>query len=179
MSLQLKLIGAVVTLFWIAASVWMYGSSQYKKGAESMRTMYAHAIDTQKIEAAKTLADETARVAMATQALQTAKDQQELKDAKNKSTVATLANRLRDATDSAGRLRDPNAAGCGGGSDSASSDIASRADNRADNAAEAGGVFSRPATELFARLTREADEVNAAYASCRADAYSMRGIEPP
>lgn len=179
MSLQLKLIGAVVTLFWIAASVWMYGSSQYKKGAESMRTMYAHAIDTQKIEAAKTLADETARVAMATQALQTAKDQQELKDAKNKSTIATLADRLRTAADPSGRLRDPNATGCRGGGDSASSDIASRADNRADNTTEAGGLFSRAASELLARITREADEINAAYMSCRADAYGVRGISAP
>ena len=179
MSLQLKLIGAFVTLFWLGASVWMYGSSQYAKGAESVRMTYAHAIDTQKIEAAKTLAIETEKTQTLTDTLYTAKNQQELQDAKHKSVTDTLTRDLRAAAGPGGRLRDPNAAGCGRGSDSAPGDVASAASDRADDGAEAGGFLSIELTALLSRLGAEADAVNLAYTSCRADAYSVRGEALP
>ena len=174
MSLQLKLIGAVVTLFWLGASVWMYGSSQYAKGAESVRMTYAHAIDTQKIEAAKTLAIETEKTQTLTDALYTAKNQQELQDAKHKTTIDTLARDLRAAAGPGGRLRDPNAAGCGRSSDSATGDVAATSGNRADDGANGGGLLSIELTSLLSRLGAEADAINDAYTSCRADAYSVR-----
>ena len=179
MSLQLKLIGAFVSLFWLGASVWMYGSSQYTKGAESVRITYAHAIDTQKIEAAKTLAIETEKTQTLTDALYTAKNEQELQDAKNKTTINAIADRLRAAAGPAGRLRDPNAAGCGRSSDSAPGDIASTSSDRADDGANGGGLLSIELTSLLSRLGAEADAINLAYTSCREDAYSVRGEALP
>ena len=78
----------------------------------------------------------------------------------------------------AGRLRDPNAAaaGCRSGGAGASTTDPGLADPDAADAAEAGGLFSAGATELLQRLTREADAINAAFASCRADALSVREV---
>ncbi len=133
------------------------------------------ATDRIKREAAVTLATETARVRAAEQALQDFKNNQELQDENHQKTVSYLAGRLRAAAGQSVRLRDPNAvAGCGGGGDSPTGQVTTAPGDRADDTAPAGGLFSAGATELFQRLTREADEINVAFASCRADAYAVR-----
>jgi hypothetical protein len=179
MSLELKIITALLSLLGLGAGVSLYGHHEYAKGEENMRMIVAHTIDAQNIEAAAMLAAETKKVTVATQALQDAQNKQEIQDAKNKSTIATRSDRLRAAAGPAGRLRDPNDAGCRGGGDSASSDLASATGDRAGDAAETGRLLSGQLTGLLRRLARESDDVNAAYLACRSDAYTVRGMAPP
>jgi hypothetical protein len=131
-----------------------------------------------KAEAAGTLATETAKTQAAERGLADFKNQREIQDAKNRTTVAGLERRLRDAAGPAGRLRDPNAAGCGPSGGGAQGEVAASPSGGATDVAQAGGLFSAGATELLQRLTREADEVNLAYASCRADALNTRTLNP-
>lgn len=133
------------------------------------------AIETVKREAAVTLASETSKVRSAEQALQTVTDFQNLKDHDHGKTVADLSDRLRRAAGGpAGRLRDPHATGCGAGSSSPQGEAPSAPGDRPADGAETGGLLSADLTGLLQRLTREADDINAAYASCRADAYTVR-----
>jgi hypothetical protein len=146
-----------------------------QRGYDRAKAHYLAAIQKLKAEAATKLAAETAKTRSAEQALTEAKNHQELQDAKHQKTITDLSDRLRRAAGHAGRLRDPNAAQCGGGGDRAQGEPATAASAGATDRAEAGGLLSEPLTELLQRLTRDADEINAAYASCRADAYTLRG----
>jgi len=145
-----------------------------QRGYDRAAAEYTAAIQKLQAEAATTLATETAKTLSAEQALATAKNNQELKDATHTKTIAAFADRLRSATGPAGRLRDPNAAQCGGGGDRPPGDPATAAAAGATYRAEAGGLLSEQLSELLQRLAREADDINAAYASCRADAYTVR-----
>ena len=127
-----------------------------------------------KAQAAATLASEAAKTRSAEQALQAIKNTQELQDAAHQSTVADLSDRLRRLAGPTGRLRDPHAAGCGGGSGGAPGAAATTPGDRAANHPEASGLLSAGLSGLFQRLQREADTINIAYASCRADAYAVR-----
>ena len=130
-------------------------------------------IDTQKKEAALTLAKETAKVVASERALQDFKNKQEVQDAQNRKITGNLTARLRALADGAGRLRDPHA-GRGPGSGSAPGTAAAGPGDSRDHGAEAGGVLSAELTGLLQRLTVEADAINLAYISCRADAESVR-----
>lgn len=132
-----------------------------------------------KTEAAATLVSETAKTRTAEQALQDMKNTQELHDADHQKTVADLSDRLRRLADPAGRLRDPHAAGCGGGSSSAPGTAATAPGDRADDPAQTGWLVSEPLGRLLFELTASADAINIAYASCRADAYAVRGSVLP
>lgn len=138
---------------------------------------YNAAIDAQKKEASQKLADETAKVAAAEKSLNDFKNQQELKDATNRKTVAGLSARLRDAAGPAGRLRDPHAAGCGGGGGGAQGAAAAGADDSPADRAQAGGLLSAQLTGLLQQLAADADGINLAYSSCRADAWSVRDVQ--
>lgn len=162
---------ALLLLGWAAWSVYQQGVGEKRATA-----VYNAAIDRQKLDAGATLARETGKTRAAEQTLQAFKNQQEILDAKNKLVVGALADQLRAAAGPAARLRDPNAAGCGGGGGGAQAADPARAGGGADDAAQAGGLFSAGATELFQRLTREADDINVAYASCRTDAMNVREV---
>lgn len=157
-----------------AAGAWWLQGLRYDKLARAHQA----AIDRQKIDAAAALAEETDKTRTAEGALREFKDAQEIKDAANAKTSADVAARLRSATAATGRLRDPNA-GCGCGGGGATGTTAEGADAGTDHAAEAGGLFSAAATRLLVGLTREADAINDAYASCRADALNLRAILNP
>lgn len=136
------------------------------------------AIEKAKREAADTLASETNKTRIAERALQDLKNTQELKDASNQKTVAALSDRLRGLSGSAGRLRDPNAdraTGCGAGGGSTPGEAAPAPGAGTANPAEAGGLLSADLSGLLRRLAAEADTINDAYTSCRADAYAVRG----
>lgn len=135
---------------------------------------FTEATARQKAEAARVLAVEVAKVAAAQAALQEFKNQQEIKDAGNQKTVVALSARLRDLAGPAGRLRDPHASGCRRGGGDAPTAAAPAPGDRADDATEAGGLLSEQLTGLLQARFREADEINTAYISCRADAYSVR-----
>jgi hypothetical protein len=136
-------------------------------------------VKSQKADATKLLDEERAKVAATSMSLRDFKNNQEIKDAHNKKAVTDYERRLRAAAGPAGRLRDPHASyatGCGGGGGNAQSADTAGAGHRADDVAEAAGLFSVGATALLQRLTREGDDINLAYASCRADALSIREI---
>lgn len=137
-------------------------------GYDRAKAEYTAAIDAQKADAAATLAAEKDRVHHIEQQLQMATDTQNQKDQTHAKTIADLSSHLRLTAGPAGRLRDPYAAGCGGGSGSPAPQAASPAGDRATDRTEAGGLVSEPLSRLLLELTASADEVNAAYASCRA-----------
>jgi hypothetical protein len=142
---------------------------------------HAHAADlvsteTLKAQAATTLAAETDKTRKAEQALQDLTNTQNLKDADHEKLVSDIAGRLRAAADSAGRLRDPNAAtvGCWPSGRGAAGAVAGAASDRPGDASEADGVLSVQLTELLQQLTASADTINDAYASCRTIAIKDR-----
>ncbi len=175
--LQIKIIAALMAIIALAAAVLGYGRHQYQLGVTHTTDRYEAAIQRQKTDAANTLAAETEKTRLLERALQAATHQQETQDAINQKTVAALTERLRTAAGFGLRLRDPNAAPAGcwpSGGDAQGAATAATADRAAD-AAETGGLLSEQITGLLQQLTREADDINAAYTSCRADAYAVRG----
>lgn len=161
-------------VLWLGYNTW--AGHQQDIGRQEAEQRYEKALDKQKAEARLKLAAETQRAHDAEQALRNFKDTQELKDAQAKKTIAGLSARLRDLAGPDGRLRDPNGTGCRcGGGGAAGTNSAGTHDREADGA-DAGGLLSTQLSGLLQRLQREADEVNAAYASCRADAFEVRRV---
>lgn len=158
----------------------LFFAEQYIEGLGYDRAQAECQVATEKIkrEASTELATETAKTRSAEADLQTFKNNQELKDATHQKTVTDLSSRLRNLNDPAGRLRDPQARGCGSGSGSAPGATAPAAGGGAADPAEAGGLLSAGLTRLLQQLHREADEINTAYSSCRADAYTVRAQLP-
>ena len=147
-------------------------------GESRATAAYNTAIDRQKLDASATLARETGKTRAAEQTLQAFKNQQEIRDAENKRVVGALADQLRAAAGAAGRLRDPNArlAGCGGGGGGTAAADPARAGGGAPDAAEAAGLLSKQLTEFLLNQAAEADQVNLAYISCRADSFNLREV---
>ena len=145
------------------------------RGFERARAEDNAAIEKVKREAADTLASETNKTRTAERALQDFKNTQELQDATHQKTVADLSSRLRTLAGAPGRLRDPHAAGCGPSGSGTPGEAAPAPGDRPANPAEAGGLLSADLSGLLQRLQLEADTINVAYASCRADAYAVRG----
>lgn len=167
-------VGVLIALLVLGYETW--ATHQQGIGEQRATTAYNLAIDQQKAAAATLLATETGKAHAATKALTDFKLEREKQDVESKSTIDNLAARLRTAAGLSGRLRDPNAAGCGGGGAGAPGADPAHANGGAIDNAQAGGLFSGPATELFQRLTREADDINIAYTSCRLDALSLREV---
>lgn len=174
MSITAKLIAALALL-----SALFFGE-QYIEGLGYSRAVAECAvrIEAQKTAATQMLAEETAKTRAAEKTLQEKINQQEIKDEKNQKTVAALSGRLRVLAGPAGRLRDPNASstGCGGGGGGTTGAIATADGGGAADPAETGGLLSADLSGLLQRLIREADDINAAYISCRVDTSSVRGI---
>lgn len=164
-------IAAVVALL----AVLFFGEQYIEgRGFERAKAEDQAATNKLKAEAAALLASETSKVRTSEQALQASTDSQNLKDRDHEKTVADLSDRLRRAAGPAGRLRDPHATGCGAGSSGTQGEAPSAPGDRPADSSQTGGLLSADLTGLLQRLTREADDVNAAYASCRADAYTVR-----
>lgn len=158
-----------------AASVWLYlhwRDVQRDVGATAERAEWQARIDAQKAEAAELLADAKMRVEKAEGVAATLRQDQDLKDAQNVQTIAGYERRLATA----GRLRDPNAspARCGSGGASPGPQSAIGASTGADDTTEAPGLLSADLSGLLRTLTREADELNNAYITSRADAAQLR-----
>ncbi|WP_157979216.1 hypothetical protein [Rhodoferax ferrireducens] len=159
-----------------ALTLGYYAWADHQQGIGDARATvrWTAALEKQKGEAARVLAVERAKVAAVELALQDIKNTQELQDAGHQKTVAGLSARLRDLAGPAGRLRDPHAAGCGGGGGGTPGAVASATGDRADDAGEAFGLLSAQLSGLLRERLREADDINNAYASCRADAFAVR-----
>jgi hypothetical protein len=132
----------------------------------------------QKLEARLLLEKLTAEVKQLQARLIDAQKAQEKKDANNQAVIDAQARRLADAAAAhGGQLRDPN--GCGRGGASPEGQGGAAAGTGEEHRAEAGGLLSAQLSRLLGKLTREADNINAAYESCRADAVNVRqALEP-
>lgn len=138
------------------------------------------AVEAQKKAATALLKSLTDKVLEQQKTLNERHRAQEIRDGNNDATIARQAARLRALSRDAGGLglRDPNAAGCrcgGGGAEGAAPPAAGQG---AGGGAQAPGLLSVQLERLLLRLTREADDVNGAYESCRADALNVRGLAP-
>lgn len=158
----------------MALGYFAWASHQQDIGDARATARWTRAIEDQKTKAAKVLAVEVAKVAAVERTLKDAKNKQEIQDAAHQKTVAGLSARLRGLAGPAGRLRDPNAAGCGGGGSGAADPATPAPGDRADDYTKAGGLLSAQLSGLLQRLIREADDINNAFASCRADAFAVR-----
>lgn len=172
MTVQGKLIMGLVSFIVLMVGIVIFGQHRYDQGDAAATLRDSVVIEKLKGDAATTLAAETERVRKAEQALRDFKDYQELKDADNRKIVQALADRVRSLIGDAGRLRDPNATGCGGSGGSATGQATEGAGDRPTDGTQTGGLLSVQLTDLFRRLTREADDINDAYASCRATEMS-------
>lgn len=163
----------------IGAVVGCYALSLHLEaiGYDHAANLYQGKIDQQKLTAAGVLATETEKTSKAERSLADAKNTQELKDEEHKTTVAGLAAQLRARAGAGGRLRDPNATRCGSSGGGAASPAAGTPSASTDDAAQAGGLLSAELTGLLQRQATEADAINNAYASCRADSISLRVLQ--
>lgn len=136
-------------------------------------------LDKQKVEASNLLAVETAKVGALELKWSTFKNQQEIRDGKAQQVVAGYKNRIASLLSSnGGRLRDPNAeTGCRDSGGGPKSQTPPSPGNSAEHPTPTGGLFSEEASRLFIELTSEADQINLAYASCRADSLNLRVSE--
>lgn len=147
------------------------------ESAQTTIKTYQRDLKDQKEEAAATLAAKVAEKEAVEKALAAFKAEQELKDAANKTMVKSLADRLLAAGNAAGRLRDPNATGCGPSGGGAKDATPTAAAGGPGNPAETGGLLSVQLSELLRQRLREADDINVAYAACRADTLNLRAAQ--
>lgn len=139
-------------------------------GEQRATDRYDTALAKQKAEAAGLLATETARALAAERQARELRDQQEKTDAKHLKTVAVLQDRLLALSGPDGRLRDPHAQpGRGGSGGGAEGPATTGAADRPGDGAQAGGLLSAELSGLLRSRLIEADTINAAYTSCRAD----------
>jgi hypothetical protein len=173
-----QILALLLAISTLAGAFWGYGAHRERLGATARAAIYDAALNKQQAKAATLLATETARVTAQQTQLQYQLQTQEITDAKSRNTIATLAARVRVLVDDAGRLRDPHAAECGPGGGGAHADTAPGAADRAANGPEVSGLLSAELSGLFFKLTEEADAINLAYASCRADSLGLRAAAP-
>ena len=129
---------------------------------------YIAAIKKQNIEAAATLKRLTEQVQAKEKALQDFTNERNENDATNEGALSVLADKLH----AAGRLRDHNATGCSGPASGTQVAASSGAGGKDDSSA--GWLLSVEASDFLRGQARLADEINAAYISCRADAFKVR-----
>lgn len=160
----------------LAVLVILFTGEQYieKRGYDRAKAETNAALEAQKREAGEVLAAETAKTRAAEESLRTFKLIQDNKDAQAQNTIAALSGRVRQLAGPAGRLRDPNAQGCRGSGSGTQGEALPRTPDRPGDGAEAGGLLSAELTRLLRRLASEADAINTAYASCRADINAVR-----
>lgn len=178
-TLKVRLIIAAVLAVLIVAAVLWYGEWRADKREAEVSQRYELAINKQKAEAAALLAKETARVLALERQLNAARAAQEKTDAANAKTVADLRADLRARSRAAGGpgLRDPFA-GRGIGSGGAQGAAAPGAGGGAANPAQAPGLLSAELEGFLLARFAEADALNIAYASCRADSEAVRAVPP-
>ena len=156
-----------------------HDAAQQEIGAAAQKKVDQAAADELKGQARELLDAETDKTRAAETALRVFIDQQELKDANNRTTVAGLERRLSAAAAShGGQLRDPNASKCGLSGGGAPGQPAASSVDRPADAAGAGGLLSVQLSDLLRAKLRRADDINIAYTACRADALTVRTVSP-
>lgn len=136
------------------------------------------ALAAQKTKAAALLATEIGKNERLTGMLRATLDTQEKQDAESKKTVADLRAALQRNSRAAGGpgLRDPWATRCGRGGGGTQAADPGRAGGGETDPAEASGTLSANFEGLLLQLASDADDINVAYASCRADALNLRAV---
>lgn len=167
-----KVLAIVVLCAALIAGYFGWQNHQRSIGAAEQRQVDAQALQEQKIEAARVLAAETAKVAATEKTLRAFVSAQEVQSVKDQKVVADLGRQLRAAAVD-GRLRDPHARSraCG---DAADRGTAAPAGAGPDDPVPAGGLLSAELTQLLAGLTATADEMSNAYTACRAWALEVK-----
>ena len=165
------IMGLVIAV--LATTNWI--SYERLQSAQDVNKAHVIALDTQKKTAASVLEAETAKVSQLQGALKIAADMLEKAYAVHKTQVADATAALAAAKRD-GRLRDPNAPGCRGGGGSPPGPAESPPAGGAAGQVETGGLLSTQLSDLLTRLLRESDDINIAYAACRSDALSSRGL---
>lgn len=170
-------IAAAVVVGAVTTGYFSWRTAQRDVGAQAQYVVDRAAMDRLEEKAKTELAAATARRDTAEQALLAFKNKQEITDAKNKATNATLSTKLAALSAAgSGRLRDPNAEiACGSGGGDTASPPTATASGSPDDGAKTGGLLSVQLSDLLRERLREADEINVAYAACRADAFNIRG----
>lgn len=142
-------------------------------GAAAQKIADQRDVDAIKAQAAQKLQTASKEREIVEEALRVAVRNREDADAANQKTVVALGRKLA----AMGVLRDPyaQASGCGGGGGSPATAVASGAGNSARDGAEATGLLSEQLTAFLQQQADEADIVNLAYISCRADLLSLKG----
>lgn len=163
----LAALGALLVL-WAAYTAW--ADHQQGVGAKAERAIWTAAMEAQRVEARKQLDAANARVGAAEAEADTLRHAQNLKDVQNAKITSELERKLL----AAGRLRDPNAARCGGSSATGGSASTASPGNSAGDAAQDAGLLSDDLSGLLRTVTREADAINLAYIASRADADQLR-----
>jgi hypothetical protein len=131
---------------------------------------YNQKIAEQKAAAQVSLDAETAKASAASTALKEIKDVQENTDVINAKTIELLAGKLN-----ALRLRSGTQAGLGGGSGGGTQgSITAAASAGSADPAPSTGVLSDATVEFLLSQSKQADTINIAYISCRADALAVR-----
>lgn len=163
--LMIKLIAAAGVVGLLGFGYLEWRDVQREAGAAPYKAKLA----TLQQQADDKLKAERERVAAIEQRMQADQLAQTKKDADNGKVIADLGRQLRDA----GRLRDPGATtgrgGCG-----ADRDVTPGAAPGADDDPQGPGLLSAELSNLLRTQAAEADAINIAYASCRADALSIR-----
>lgn len=158
------------------ALVWGYFAWQNHQrgiGAQQERTIWEGKIAEQKLEAQAKLDEERDKTRDVEHKLADARTSQETKDTTNANTIKTLSGELAAAK----RLRDPYVKpGRGCSSSGAKGADTASASTSAGDGAEGAGFLSEGLSDLLRDLTRQADEINIAYQSCRQDSMNVREL---
>lgn len=172
--------GAIAALALVALFI-TYGEWRVTVEVGRANDRHAAAIEKLKGEAAKELAAQVTYTMGVERDLREAHDRNRKESEEHDRTVDALEKRLITvAARSGGRLRDPNAEGCGRSGGGAAAPAAAAAADRGEGAAQAGGLLSLQLSDLLRARLREADDVNNAYAACRVEVVNLRSkLSPP
>lgn len=171
LAIRALVLAAVIGMLTVSYFGWR--AEQRSIGAAQQREIDQREVDKLKAQAALALAAAVKGKDTAEEALRVAVRTQEDKDAKNQKTVVEFRRQLA----AVGVLRDPyaKASGCGGGSSGPATAVAAASSPGTSDGAEAAGVLSKELTGFLQQQADEADAVNLAYISCRADLLGLKG----
>ena len=170
--------GAVWAVVLLVALWHWWGDHGALVNLRADHTALQDAVEAQKEQAERLLAEKTAETDAIQLKLANALALQEKTDEANKKTVADLRAEMRRNSRAAGGpgLRDKFAPRCRLGGDSTTGAAATGASGSADDDAKAGRALSSEFEEFLIELAFQADEINAAYLSCREDAMKVREL---
>ena len=154
-------------------------STGQRNSARSELQALQVAVSQQKAEASAALAEAGGRILAAERDAAEARAQQELRDAKATKIIQKQSAELIAMSRAGGGsgLRDPNATDvCRGSSPGTDTKGASYTNDRPADTTETFRVLSGPLEELLLKITREADEINNAYAGSAQDGKDLRKL---